>query len=182
MNKANNINRVTPTLTLTDVYHVPRGMQKFTNAKGELKHVGVCVQVWKHTGLPSFSATLDLPQNPEFIIHCRIHNYPLNHFDFYIKTLGSLKQVGKIVTEYPYSSSDCVVNKTTSWVGVKIICLNTNVCSRFKSMYESGDYVTKLQNTSSGNYYQINHKELKQMFYQTSPKPNFNIIPAVSTR
>ena len=174
MNKLNNIQRVTSRLALTDVYYLPKEMQVFENSSGERKKVGVCIQVWKHTGRPSFAPRRhSSPATPSFELKFGIHRYPRSYFDFYVKIIDSLKNVGKISAKYPYS--DPKVTETRSWMGVKIAKCEKrrHVSDRFRTMFDSGEYVRLLQNTSSGNYYQINQTDLMHLFHKSTPRPNF---------
>lgn len=164
-------------LSLAEVYFLPDNVQYFTTLNGDIKKVKVCIQVYKKLSLNSFqNEPKSNVHNKDFIGTHLIYKYPRNHFDFFVRRLDSLKNLGKVVTKYPYT--DDYLKKhpnTTGWMGIKVLNkeYKKNVLRRFIEMYKNKEIEKYLENTSIGNWNDLNFFEVLKIYYKTIEKPNF---------
>lgn len=175
--KYKNITR-SKALALTHVYYVPKHAQCFENSNGGKVQINVCIQVYQRSSTPSFKLVSKKPtgDKKDFVGTHRIYNYPLGHFDFYVRRLDTPKSIGKVVTKYPYSRAYIKEHpNTTGWFGIRVVDRSKKaiVMRRFVQMYEKGEIYRHISRTSIGNWSDFNFYDVVKIFYGLLEKPNF---------
>ena len=174
--KYKNVTRSTR-LSLVNVYIPPKAVQFFENDKGSIKHVNVCIQVYQKSEQPSFkNMSKSIKGEPEFTGTHLIYKYPKGHFDFYVRRLDTPKNIGKVVTKYPYTAAYIKEHpNTTGWFGIRVRDRSKRayVMKRFVEIYEKGDIYKHISQFNIGNWSDLNFYDVIKLFYAQVEHPNF---------